>query len=95
MLVVDVTSCREGTSEFNLCGTLKDWSVVDQIHKIRVPTLLLNGEFDEARDSVIKPFWDKIEKVKWYTFPGGSHMGHFEDTEKYVQIVGDFLAGVQ
>ena len=40
-----------GPSEFTVVGSLKTWSVIEELHKIRVPTLVLNGEFDEARDS--------------------------------------------
>ena len=40
-----------GPSEFTVVGSLKTWSVVDDLHKIEVPVLVLNGEFDEARDS--------------------------------------------
>lgn len=39
-----------GPSEFTVVGSLQDWSIVDQVHKISVPTLVLNAEYDEARD---------------------------------------------
>lgn len=42
-----------GPSEFTVVGSLKTWSIVDQLHKITVPTLVLNGEFDEARDRYV------------------------------------------
>jgi L-proline amide hydrolase len=42
-----------GPSEFTVVGSLRDWSIVDQVHKIAVPTLVLNAEFDEARDRYV------------------------------------------
>jgi proline-specific peptidase len=39
-----------GPSEFTVVGSLKTWDVTGDLHKIAVPTLVLNGEFDEARD---------------------------------------------
>jgi len=45
-----------GPSEFTVVGSLKSWSVVDQVHKITVPTLVLNAEFDEARDRYVPHF---------------------------------------
>ncbi|EMD40673.1 hypothetical protein CERSUDRAFT_148965 [Gelatoporia subvermispora B] len=83
-----------GPSEFHVIGPLKNWSIVDDLHKIRVPTLLLNGEFDEAKDSVVVPFFNLIPRVKWYTFPNSSHMPQWEARTKYVQVVGDFLKGL-
>ena len=43
-------SCRNGPSEFTVIGSLKTWDVREELHKIKVPTLVINGEYDEARD---------------------------------------------
>ncbi|KII87182.1 hypothetical protein PLICRDRAFT_55188 [Plicaturopsis crispa FD-325 SS-3] len=80
-----------GPSEFYITGSLKDWSIVDEAHKISVPTLLLNGRHDEAQDSVVAPFFHTIPKVKWFTFAESSHMPMFEERERYMEIVGNFL----
>ncbi|OBZ76116.1 L-amino acid amidase [Grifola frondosa] len=53
-----------GPSEFHVIGSLKDWSILDEIHKINVPTLLLNGAYDEAQDSTVVPFFKSIPQVK-------------------------------
>lgn len=82
---------RNGPSEFHITGSLKEWSIIGELHKITVPTLLLNGRYDEAQDSVVKPYFDELEKVKWFTFSESSHMPQYEEREKYMQIVGDFL----
>jgi pimeloyl-ACP methyl ester carboxylesterase len=82
---------RNGPNEFYITGSLKTWSVIDELHKIQVPTLLINGEFDEAQDSVMEPFFNRVDKVKWVTIPGGSHTTHLEDTERFIRIVGEFL----
>ena len=42
-----------GPSEFTVVGSLKDWTIVDQIHKIKNETLLLNAEFDEVNDRYV------------------------------------------
>lgn len=36
------------------------------------------------------PWFTTIPKVRWVTL-GGSHMSHWEDRERYMQEVGDFL----
>jgi len=80
-----------GPSEFTVVGSLKTWSIVDQVHKISVPTLVLNGEYDEARDSCVYPYFNGIPKVKWYTFLNASHCSQLEVPEKYMEVVGAFL----
>lgn len=82
---------RNGPSEFHITGPLKDWSIVSDAHKINVPTLLLNGRYDEARDPVVAPFFREIPRVKWVTFAESSHMIHWEERERYMEVVGNFL----
>jgi pimeloyl-ACP methyl ester carboxylesterase len=74
-------------------GNLKEWNAQPLLPKIDVPTLVLNAEFDEARDSCVYPYFEGIKKCRWYTFPGLSHMSNVEDLEAYVKIVEGFLSG--
>ncbi|KAJ7094793.1 hypothetical protein C8R44DRAFT_645236 [Mycena epipterygia] len=53
--------------------------------------LLLNGRYDQARDSVVAPFFQKIPRIKWVTFAESSHMLHFEERERYMEVVSSFL----
>jgi pimeloyl-ACP methyl ester carboxylesterase len=80
-----------GPSEFTITGSFKSFNIVDQLHKIAVPTLMINGRYDEAQDSTMAPFFSHIQKVKWITFAESSHTPHWEERERYIEIVGDFL----
>jgi pimeloyl-ACP methyl ester carboxylesterase len=82
---------RNGPSEFTVVGSLKTWSVVDEVHKIKIPVLLINGEHDEAQNVCMAPFFRGIPKVKWVTISDASHMSHVERRDEYMQIVADFL----
>ncbi len=80
-----------GPSEFHVVGTLRDWSVVDRVGRISVPTLLVNGAHDEATPATMQPFMDGIPDVRWHTFPSSSHMPHVEEEDSFLSVVGDFL----
>ena len=80
-----------GPSEFHVVGTLKTWSIIDRIDRIRVPTLLISGRYDEATPAVVQPFADRIKDVRWEIFENSSHMPHVEETERCLKVVGDFL----
>jgi L-proline amide hydrolase len=82
-----------GPSEFHVVGSLRDWSVVDQVSAINVPTLVLRGEHDEATAAVVQPFLDSIPDVRSHVFPESSHMPHVEEEDAYMAVVGDFLDG--
>lgn len=80
-----------GPSEFFITGSFKSWSILDCLHKIKTPTLLINGRYDEAQDSVMVPFFQALEKVKWVTFADSSHIPQWEERDRYMEIVGNFL----
>jgi L-proline amide hydrolase len=80
-----------GPSEFHVIGSLKTWSIIDRLHKIQVPTLLISGKYDEATPATVQPFKDNIKDVRWQIFEHSSHMPHVEETELYMKSVGAFL----
>lgn len=60
-----VSMTMSGPDEFIIAGSLKTWSIIDELHKINATTLLINGRYDEAQDSAVEPFFQHIPKVKW------------------------------
>jgi len=81
-----------GPSEFHVVGTLKTWSVIDRLHAINVPVLLISGHYDEATRPTVQPYADNIPDVRWQIFEHSSHMPHVEETELCLKVVGEFLA---
>ncbi|MFF2324333.1 proline iminopeptidase-family hydrolase [Agrobacterium sp. NPDC058088] len=81
-----------GPSEFSAVGTLKDWSVVDRLHQISVPSLVLAGEFDEATPTAWEPFASLLQNVETHVFIGASHTPHLETRDEYFAVVSKFLA---
>ncbi|KAL9027512.1 MAG: hypothetical protein Q9196_003972 [Gyalolechia fulgens] len=80
-----------GPSEFNVTGSLKTFDIRKEVHKIKVPTLLLNGRYDEAQDEVVEPYFRGIEKVKWYRFAESSHTPQLEERDEFMRVVARFL----
>lgn len=76
-------------------GSFKDWEGYPEGHKIEVPTLLLNGKYDEATDMCMEPWSRTIPKVEWEKLENSSHMGHWEDRERYMEVCGGFLSKEQ
>ena len=86
-----VYNVMNGPNEFFVVGTLKNWTVVDKVHRINVPALLISGRYDEATPAVVQPFKDNIKGAKWEIFEHSSHMPHVEEQEKCMKLVGAFL----
>lgn len=72
-------------------GTLEKWNIVDKLHNITVPTLVVHGRYDQADETCAAAFFAGIPKVKWYTFAESGHMPHHDERELYMQIVSNFL----
>lgn len=87
-----VYNTMNGPNEFYVIGTLKSWSVIDEVHRINVPTLLISGRYDEATPRVVQPFKDNIAGARWEIFENSSHLPHVEETERCMKLVGAFLA---
>jgi proline-specific peptidase len=84
-----------GPSEFHVTGNLRHWSVVERLPEIRVPTLVVTGEHDEATPAINKTVADGIPGAESVIYPAASHMAHVEDTEGYVQLLDGFLGNVE
>jgi len=80
-----------GPSEFHTTGSLRSWSVIPELHRIQVPTFVINGRYDGASDKAVMPFFKLIPHVKWYTLAESSHMGPWEEREKFMELVSEFL----
>lgn len=91
----EVYYTMNGPSEFHVTGTLKNWSVVDRLGEMRVPTLLLSGRYDEATPAVVETIRRGITGSEWVIFENSSHMPHLEESERYIQVLTDFLNRVE
>lgn len=71
---------------------MKDLDVTKNLGKIEVPTLLISGKHDRYEsDGMTKPFVDGIQDVQWVSFEHSSHMVSYEELERYVRVVTEFL----
>jgi L-proline amide hydrolase len=91
----EVYFTMNGPSEFHVTGTLREWSVVDRLHEIRVPTLVVSGEHDEATPAINRTVADRIPGARSVILPDASHMAHVEHTEDYLALLDEFFSSVE
>ncbi|MUN62999.1 proline iminopeptidase-family hydrolase [Kocuria sediminis] len=80
-----------GPNEFHVIGTLRDWSIVDRLASVDVPTLVVAGEFDEAAPETWAPFVEHIPHVRSHVFAGASHCTHLEQPQEFRALIAQFL----
>ncbi|KAI3343619.1 proline-specific peptidase [Ustulina deusta] len=82
----------QGPSELVIVGSLKDWEGWKIADRIGVDTLVLNGRYDEMTDICVEPWFKAIPRVKWVTFENSSHMAHWEEPDRFLEVCGGFLS---
>lgn len=80
-----------GPSEFELTGTLKDWSVRDRLREITCPTLVTAGAFDELSAECWMPMLKGIPRARAVLFGGSSHTPHLEEPDSYFSCLEAFI----
>ncbi len=81
-----------GPSEFHVVGSIKDWNVKERLGEIDVPVLLVSGRYDEATPTLQETLEAGIPDCEWTLFEESSHVPHIEERERYMPVVGDWLA---
>lgn len=82
---------RYGPSLVSNTGTLENFNVTADLHKIKAKTLLLTGKAEGPTALGSKPFADHIENCEWITIDDAGHFSHVDQREKTMKIVQDFL----
>lgn len=80
-----------GPSEFKATGTLKNLELVDGLNQIKIPSIFICGEFDEATPETTAYYSSMMPGSEFHVILGSSHMHHAEKKEEFLTIVGDFL----
>jgi proline iminopeptidase len=91
---LDVYVPMWGPSEFAYTGNLGDWDRVDELHRIRVPTLITVGRHDELTPACSEQIHERLPDSRLVVFEEGSHMTFWEEPDRYLQVVDDFLRSV-
>jgi proline-specific peptidase len=84
-----------GPSEFYATGTLKNWDITDRLGEIRIPALVIVGRYDEATPALAETVHHGIPNSKLVIFENSAHYPHIEETNRYLQVLEQFLSCVE
>lgn len=80
-----------GPSEFCATGNLKNFDRFNDLVLLSMPVLITCGQFDEATPQTMQKALQKLQHGQLVIFENSAHIAHLEETEKYLQVVSDFL----
>jgi proline iminopeptidase len=78
--------------EFVVDGNLAEVEYVDKLSTIKVPTLIIVGEFDESDPKMSKEMNAKIAGSKLVILPNSGHMTFVDQPNLFIKSVSEFVA---
>ncbi|EEU30341.1 proline-specific peptidase [Limosilactobacillus coleohominis 101-4-CHN] len=85
----------QGDNEFVITGKLASWHFTDQLHNIKVPTLLTFGEHETMPLSAARRMEKLIPNAQLVTTPNGGHHHMLDNPDVYYKHLADFLRQVE
>jgi 3-oxoadipate enol-lactonase len=74
------------------CKILQETDLVPLLHHLRVPTLVVCGELDQATPPALnKQIVDKVAGAKYVELPGCGHCPPLEQPEAFLKAIGEFV----
>jgi proline iminopeptidase len=84
-------SAIQGPNEFLYIGNIRHWSRLDDLHKIKVPTLITVGQYDEQTPACALEMKLRLPNAELHVFPNSSHLPFYEDAALYYPVLERFL----
>ena len=80
-----------GRNEFTPSGSLSSYEFTDRLAEIKEPALVISGQRDLSTPFIAKTMYDNLPQGKWELFQYSRHAPFIEETEKYLQVLQDWL----
>lgn len=84
-----------GPNEFCPTGKLKDYDRTSQLQKLRIPTLFITGEFDEARPETVKHYQSLVPGARLAVTKNAAHITMQDNPEEDIRAILEFLNGLE
>jgi len=84
-----------GPSEFRSTGTLKNYDITARMNEIRVPTLFICGEFDEARPTTVRYYQSLVPGAKFSMIRDAAHMTMQDNPNEDIRVISEFLRDLE
>ena len=93
-LSLPVYNAIQGRSAFEVTGNLRGWDRWADLPRIRTPTLILGGRYDEMSPEDLREMGRIMPNARTFICPQGSHLGMYDDQRAYFSALVPFLRRV-
>jgi proline iminopeptidase len=88
----EVYGTMQGPNEFLYTGNLKDWNRIPLMPRIKTPTLIVCGQYDELTPACSMRMHHALPNSEITVFSCSSHMPMWEEPDAYINRLTRFLA---
>jgi proline iminopeptidase len=81
----------QGPNEFTYTGNMREWNRIPSLRELRIPCLVLAGEYDELTPACSRRIHDALPDSRLVIFRNCSHMPFYEDPDAYFPVLEQFL----
>jgi len=91
----DVYTYMNGPSEFTFTGTMQHYDATNRLQQIRVPSLFICGEYDEARPETTKYYAGLVPNSRFAVIKNAAHMTMQDNPEQDIKEIINFLDEIE
>lgn len=84
-----------GPYSFRSTGTLAGYNRIERLGEIKLPTLLIAGEYDQCTPATAKFYQSLIPGAELVIIENAGHLTMHDEPEADIKAIGDFLAKVE
>lgn len=82
---------RLGPDEFEMTGSLANFTAVNDIQKITAKTLVVTGVNEGSDHEESIRIFKQINDCRHVQFEGSTHFPHLEQRREFMDLIGEFL----
>jgi proline iminopeptidase len=90
-----IYTLMQGPSELGASGVLEHWDRSQDLHRIRVPTLVIGARYDTMDPAYLAAMAKKLPHGQFLLCPKGSHMAMYDDQQTYFRGLLAFMEKVE
>jgi proline iminopeptidase len=91
----DIYVPMQGPSELGASGKLETWDRSRDLHRITVPTLVIGARHDTMDPAHMEWMAGQLPQGRFLDLPDGSHLAMYDDQDRYLAGLVDFLHDVE
>ena len=84
-----------GPSEFTFTGTMQHYDATERLHNIKIPSLFICGEYDEARPETTNYYASLVTDSKFVVIKDAAHMTMQDNAAQDIREISAFINQIE